>query len=147
MRKVVFILALLLLCRCASMEKSVGLGIGIGAATGISAAQFAHYNTKGNIVLGLGGAVIGGVLAVLLHKYRPDTPVSLPVTNVMKNSQPPLAGAEKDVILVPDKIEGDHFVEKHKIWSIKKPARWELREGGQPKEANEDEGDPNENAE
>ena len=65
MRKFIFILALLLLCRCASMEKSVGLGIGIGAATGISTSQIAHYNTKGTVVLGLGGAIIGGVLAAL----------------------------------------------------------------------------------
>lgn len=146
MRKLILVLMPLILCRCASMEKSVVLGVGIGAATGISASQIAHYNPKGNIVLGLGGAVIGGVIAALLHKDRSDVPISLPVTNVMKNNQPPLADAEKDVLLVPDKIEGDHFVEKHRIWTIKKPSRWELRDG-KPAEANEDEGDPNENAE
>ncbi len=143
MRKVIFFLVPLLVCRCASMEKSVGLGVGIGAASGITSSQIAHYNTKGTIVLGLGGAVIGGVIAALLHRDRPDAPVSLPVKNVMKNNQPPLADAEKDVLLVPDKIEGDHFVEKHKIWSIKKPSRWQLRDG-ESKDAKEDEGDSNE---
>lgn len=140
MKKLIFILTPLLLCRCASMEKSIGLGVGIGAASGISAAQMAHYNAKGNIVLGVGGALIGGAIAALLHKNQTEKPVSLPVTNIMKGSQPPLADPEKDVILVPDKIEGDHFVEKHKIWTIKKPARWQLRDGQSRESENEEEG-------
>jgi hypothetical protein len=143
MRKFIFVLTPLLLCRCASIEKSVGLGVGIGAASGIAASQMAHYNTKGHVVLGIGGAIIGGAIAALLHKNQPETPASLPVTNIMKNNQPPLADAEKDVLLVPDKIEGDLFVEKHRIWSIKKPSRWELRDG-ESKEAKEDEGESNE---
>jgi len=146
MRNLIFVLTPLLLCRCASIEKSVGLGVGIGAASGIATSQMAHYNTKGHVVLGIGGALIGGAIAALLHKGQPEVPVSVPLTNVMKGSQPPLADAERDVILVPDKIEGDHFVEKHKIWTIKKPSRWQLRDG-QSKESNEEEGESNENTE
>jgi len=138
MRNLAFALIPLLLCQCASMEKSVGLGVGIGAASGIAASQVAHYNTKGHIVLGLGGAVIGGVIAAILHKDRSEAPVPLPVTSIPTGNQPPLAGAEKDVILVPDKIEGDHFVEKHRIWTIKKPSRWQLRDGESSSDNEED---------
>ena len=129
MRKLLLAFIPLILCQCSSMEKSVGLGVGIGAATGITAAQMAHYNTKGNLVFGIGGAVIGAAVAVLLHKDVPPEPIPIPVTNIMKMNQPPLADPEKDVILVPDKIEGDQFVEKHRVWNIKKPARWQLRNG------------------
>lgn len=129
MRKLIFFIMPFILCQCASMEKSVGLGVGIGAATGIAAAQMAHYNTKGNVVLGLSSALIGAAIAAILHKEQPQEPVPVPITNLMKTDQPPLAGAEKDVLLVPDKIEGDHFVEKHRVWTIKKPARWQLPEG------------------
>lgn len=144
MRKFIFAIISLLLCRCASMEKSIGLGVGIGTASGIATSQLAHYNTKGTIVLGLGGAVIGGAIAALLHKDHPAVATTLPVTSALKNGGPPLADPEKDVLLVPDKIEGDQFIEHHRIWTIKKPARWQLYPGKEPKD---DGGDPNENGE
>lgn len=147
MRNFIFALMPLLLCRCASMEKSVGLGVGIGAASGIAASQMANYNTKGHVVLGLGGAILGGVIAALLHKDHSETAMPIPLTNIMKGNQPPLADPEKDVILVPDKIEGDQFIENHRVWTIKKPARWQLHpsEQSQPsKEGETESGEENE---
>ena len=129
MKKLIFLLMPFLLCRCASIEKSVGLGVGIGAASGIAASQIAHYNTKGTVVLGLSGAVIGGVLAALLHKNPPETSTPVPAVSVLKGNSPPLKNAEQDAIWVPDKIEGDRFEEGHRVFLIKKPAHWQLKDG------------------
>ena len=137
MKKGMILIIPLVLCQCASMEKSVGLGVGIGAASGITASQMAHYNTKGNVVVGLSSALIGAAIAALLHKNHPQVPISFPVTSVPRSNQPPLADPERDVILVPDKIEGDQFVEKHKIWTIKKPSRWQLRDGEKEEESSD----------
>ena len=138
MKKFILVLPFLL-CQCSSMEKSVGLGIGLGAASGITASQLAHYNTKGHVVLAVGGAVIGGTIAALLHKNHPEvpTPIPVPITNIPKDGHPPLADPEKDAILVPDKIEGDQFIESHRVWTIKKPARWQLRKGDNSDEKEE----------
>jgi hypothetical protein len=118
----------LLLCRCASIEKSVGLGVGIGAGTGILTSQLAHYNTKGTVVLGLGGAVLGGVVAALLHKDPPKFSVPPTVSYDLKKNPPPLKGAEQDTLWIPDKIENDRFEEGHRVFLIKKPAHWQLRD-------------------
>lgn len=121
MKPLLLILMTVFLCRCASMERSINLGAGIGAASGIAVSRLADYNAKGTVVLGLGGAIIGGVIAAILHR---DPPAST-FTNGEMCNQPPFADAERDVILVPDTIQGEQFVEKHKIWTIKKPARWQ----------------------
>lgn len=141
MKKFIYILPLVLLCRCASLEKTIGMGVGIGAATGIAAAQIARYNLKGNAALGVGGALLGGAIALFFHKRVPDlTPA--PSLNIIKTGPPPLTDAEKDVLLIPDKIEGDQFIEKHRIWTIKKPAHWQLRDGQpHPEETEENEAD------
>lgn len=125
MRNLSFILLLLSLCRCASMEKSVGLGIGVGAASGVTTAQIAGYNTKGNVVLALSGALIGGVIGALLHKEPSSLEPALP-SGASLGGAPPLRPAEKDVLWIPDKIVGDKFEERHRIWTIKKPAHWQL---------------------
>jgi len=106
------------------MEKSIGLGAGIGVASGITTAQIAGYNAKGNVVLGLSGALIGGAIAALLHK-NPSEASSVQPNGSSLGGAPPMRGAEKDVIWIPDRIMGDKFEERHRVWTIKKPARWE----------------------
>lgn len=124
MKSLFLLLSVLMLCQCASMEKSIGLGAGIGAASGVTAAQLAGYNSKGNVVLGLSGAFIGGAIAALLHKEPSESP-SVQTSGASLGGAPPMRQAEKDVIWIPDRIVGDKFEERHRVWSIKKPARWE----------------------
>jgi hypothetical protein len=108
------------------MEKSVGSGVGIGAASGITTAQIAGYNTKGNVVLGLSGAVIGGMIGALLHKEPSQMgETSSAPSGASLGGSPPLRPAEKDVMWIPDRIVGDKFEERHRIWTIKKPAHWQ----------------------
>lgn len=129
-------LCLIALCRCASLENSIGLGAGVGAVGGFTSAQLAHYNTKGNVVLTLTGAALGGAIGVgidILFRKSKAEPSPLPVPTLpplskLKDS-PPLKNAEKDVILVPDRIEGDTFEEAHRLFVIKKPAHWQLKDG------------------
>ncbi len=127
MKRIFFFFLPLTLCQCASLDKSIGLGAGIGAVSGGAASQLARYNTKGTAVLTLSGAVLGGIIAALLHKDVPPTSPSIPMTSIIKNNPPPLKNAEHDVILVPDKIEGDRFEEAHRVFMIKNPAHWQLR--------------------
>lgn len=124
MKNLILVLLLFSLCRCASMEKSVGLGVGVGAASGITTAQVAGYNTKGNVVLAISGALIGGVIGALLHKEPPSLETIQP-SGASLGGAPPLRPAEKDVLWIPDKIVGDKFEERHRIWTIKKPAHWQ----------------------
>ena len=39
---------------------------------------------------------------------------------------PALKQAEKDILWVPDKIDGEKFEEGHRLFLIKKPAHWAL---------------------
>ena len=126
MRQILLFLIFLLLCQCSSMERSVGLGIGIGAATGLTTSQLANYNTKGTVVLTAGGAIIGGLAAALLHKDPlAEAQQSQMPPNYFIKDRPPLQNAETDAIMVPDKIEGDRFEERHRVFIIKKPSHWQ----------------------
>ena len=124
MKNLFLILSLVLLCQCASMEKTIGLGVSVGASSGVATAQLVGYNTKGNVVLGLSGAVIGGAIAALLHKDSTQSE-SLPPSGASFGGAPPMRPAEKDVIWIPDRIVGDRFEERHRVWTIKKPAHWQ----------------------
>jgi hypothetical protein len=132
MKNIIFLLMLSLLCQCASLEKSAGLGASVGAGAGLITSQALHYNAKGSVVLGLSGAIIGGLLGVLFHKNPSEEtkPSNIP-SELLKSIPPPLRDAEKDVLWVPDKIEGDRFIENHRIFVIKKPAHWQLRDSEQ----------------
>ena len=122
MKKVIVFLLPLLLCRCSTMGGSIGLGAGIGAGAGFTTSKFAHYNTKGTLVLTASGALIGAVLAALLHR---DPPTQIPPSDLNGNP-PPLRDAETDVIWVPDSIQDGKFVEGHRLWNIRSPAHWQL---------------------
>ena len=118
----------LILTQCASFEKTVGLGVGLGAATGFTAAHVVNYNAKGTAFLGIAGALVGGVIGALLHRDRATDSPPPEAVSVLKDNPPPLKNAEKDVLWMPDRIEGDRFEEGHRIFTIKKPAHWQLRD-------------------
>lgn len=140
MKNLILVAIPMVLCQCASLEKSIGLGVGIGAASGLTAAQMANYNAKGNIVLMLSGAAIGGAIGALLNKgdHEVAVPSSHPVS-IFKNNSPPLKNAEKDVLWIPNRIDGDNFEEGHRVFVIKKPAHWQLREDDKSDTAEEEE--------
>ena len=114
--------SLILLSRCSTMGASIGVGAGIGSGAGFAASKMAHYNPKGTIVLTVSGALIGGVLAALLHR---DPLGPMPILGLGGNP-PPLRNAETDVIWVPDSILDGKYVEGHRIWNVKSPAHWLL---------------------
>ncbi|MBI3294426.1 MAG: hypothetical protein HYZ71_06815 [Deltaproteobacteria bacterium] len=135
MKRTILLLSALLLTQCASFEKSVGLGVGLGAAAGFATSQAVNYNAKGVVFLGVTGALLGGVVGALLHRDGAKE-IAPQAFSVLKNNPPPLRSAEKDVLWVPDRIEGDRFEEGHRVFTIKKQAHWQLRDG----ENSEDEG-------
>ena len=90
MKKIIFLLLPFLLSSCASLEKSVGLGVGMGLCAGLCSAQLANYNTKGNVVLALSGALIGGVMGALLHKESPAVVATIPSVPSFREGAPPL---------------------------------------------------------
>jgi hypothetical protein len=115
-----------LISSCASLEGSIGLGAGIGATTGVVTGKFANLNVKGMALTGAAGALVGGVIGFLLYKKPSDLEKTQSDTApfVAPGQEPILKDAEKDMIWIPGTIQGDRYVEPHRMWTIKVPSRW-----------------------
>ncbi len=127
MLKLCFVMIGIMVCSCSSLDQSIGLGVGAGAATGFSTSKLLHYNTKGTLVLTGTGALIGGIIGLLVHpKQVFDTDSNSTAIYPSLRQSPPIRNAEMDELWVPDSIEGEKFIEGHKVHIIKRPAHWQL---------------------
>ena len=124
MRRIVVLCIPILICQCSSMERSIGLGAGIGAAAGATTGHAVNFNMKGMALTTATGAVVGGLVGLLLHKD--EKMEGTPHYEIPPNlgSEPILQEAEKEVLWIPGKIDGDRYTEPHRIFVIKQPSRW-----------------------
>lgn len=116
----------LTLCSCATMEQSIFAGAGITGAfgTGVGAAA---SGDAGGALIGLGiGAVVGGALGYLGHKDQ-EAKNKLPKSTAMKKDDPKtpsLTSPEVRRVWVPEKIDGDRFIDGHYMYLIERNSVW-----------------------
>ena len=118
---------LIALCGCASMEKSVLLGSAAGGALG-SGIGLGVEQSAGSALLGLGiGAVVGGVMGFGVHKDQEAKRGQLAtpaITKDFKSKVPGVSTPEVRRVWIPEKIEGNKYIEGHYIYVIDRGAVW-----------------------
>lgn len=120
-------LCLLALSGCASMERSVLLGAAAGGAMG-TGVGLGVEKSAGSALIGLGiGAIVGGVMGFGAHSAEENkraqwlTPAA---SKEFKDKVPGMSTPEVRRVWVPEKIEGNKYIEGHYIYVIDRGAVW-----------------------
>ncbi len=116
-------LAVALTSACATAPRSVLLGAGSGALVGGGTGLLIGHDATGAAIGMATGALTGGVIGFLLHKgNEKDVQQSSNATDAEK--YPFLTRPEVHTIVVPDTVEGNRFIEKHRVFVIEKNSSW-----------------------
>jgi len=96
-------------------------GGALGMGTGIAVEQ-----SLGSALIGLGvGVVTGSVLGYAAHKDpKPGEMATMAVAKDFDGKVPSLSSPEVRRIWVPEKIEGNKYIEGHYLYLIDRPAFW-----------------------
>ena len=116
----------LVLSGCSTMRDSILLGAGTMGAVGTGIGAAAGHNV-GGALLGLGiGAVFGGTMGFLTHKDKEEKE-RLAKLGSKKNEEPKvpsLTSPEVRRVWVPEKIDGNKFIEGHYLYLIERSSVW-----------------------
>ncbi len=115
---------LTLLCGCATSGKSILLGSGIGAGVGAGLGNAIGQNTEGTLIGAASGATVGGLLGYWAHKDQSKKSTATVAESKDKAELPFLTKPEVRSIWVPDKIEGNQYIQGHRIFIIEKQSGW-----------------------
>jgi len=107
---------------CATPSRSIFLGAGSGAVAGGGVGLAIGQNATGAVIGAASGALAGGVLGYLLHRGKESAPGASSMTDAEK--YPFLTRPEVRTIWVPDAIEGDRYIERHRVFVIQKNSSW-----------------------
>ena len=117
------LLAVAFASACATVPQSVLVGAGSGAAVGGGAGLLIGHNAEGAALGVVTGALTGGVLGYLFNKGKEKGQASSPNASLVEK-YPFLTRPEVQTLWIPDTIEGDRFVEKHRVFVIQKNSSW-----------------------
>jgi hypothetical protein len=121
------LLLLPMMSGCASIERSTLLGAASVGALG-TGVGIANERSVGSALIGLGiGAVVGGVLGFATHKDQESKRGQLvnPVlTKDFKDKVPAISTPEVRRLWVPEKIDGNKYIDGHYIYVIDRQAVW-----------------------
>ena len=121
------LLLLPLMSGCASIERSTLLGAASMGALG-TGVGIANERSVGSALIGLGiGAVVGGALGFAAHKDQESKRGQLlnPVlTKDFKDKVPAISTPEVRRVWVPEKIDGNKYIDGHYIYVIDRQAVW-----------------------
>jgi hypothetical protein len=115
--------AVLLMSACATAPQSVLLGAGGGAVVGGGVGLAIGRDATGAAVGAATGALSGGLISFLLHKGKEKDPA--PASHASDAEKYPfLTRPEVRTILVPDAVEGNRYIERHRVFVIEKNSSW-----------------------
>ena len=109
---------------CATNSKSMLMGGAIGAGLG-SAIGNQNKNDNGAVVGALIGAGIGTLIGHEAYKDKIKK-MGKPDARINQDTEfsPFLTKPDVQMYWVPDSVQGDKFIEKHRVWIIKRPSSW-----------------------
>lgn len=122
-----FLFAQLLLTGCATMQDSLILGASMGAVSGGSMGNLStNRSQRGTAIGALVGAGLGAAFGYLAHK---DNQQKEAMRQAMLNGTEPaknprLTEPRYRSIWVPDKIEGDRYIQGHRVFIIEESGKW-----------------------
>ncbi len=115
--------AVLLMSACATAPQSILLGVSSGAVAGGGVGLAIGQNATGAAIGAATGALTGGLIGFLLHKGKEkDQASSTSGTDAEK--YPFLTRPEVRTIWVPDAVEGNRYIERHRVFVIEKNSSW-----------------------
>jgi len=120
----IFIVITLFQLGCATNSKSLFLGGVIGAGAGVVISN-QKGSSKNAAVGALIGAGIGSLIGVSAYKEKlKKMGTKSPDLKGIKNFSPFLIRPKVRMYWVPDNVQGNKFIEKHRVWVIKNPSSW-----------------------
>ncbi len=112
---------------CATMKDSLLLGAGAGGTLGGTIGLNASRGNASATILGMAvGAVVGVGMGYLAHESDKKPKVEKRKPEIRKD-HPILSNPNVEMIWVPDQINGDRYVEKHRVWILKQNTHWRKR--------------------
>lgn len=117
----------LLLTGCATMQDSMILGASMGVVSGGSMGNLStNHSQRGTAIGALVGAGLGAAFGYLAHK---DNQQKEAMRQAMMNGtehakNPRLTEPRYRSIWVPDKIEGDRYIQGHRVFIIEESGKW-----------------------
>ena len=116
---------------CATTTESIFTGTAIGGTTGAVIGHQHSGDSRGRMTGALVGATLGGVIGYLSHKHKKKNKTELNTTKKKTKDKDPtnpfLTRPRVRVFWVPDKIEGNRYIERHRVWEIKSNSKWSLK--------------------
>lgn len=106
---------------CATAPQSILLGAGTGAVAGGGAGLAIGGNATGAAIGAATGAITGSLIGFLLNKGK-EQDKSTKATDIER--YPFLTRPEIRTIVVPDTVEGDRYIEQHRVFVIEKNSSW-----------------------
>jgi hypothetical protein len=103
------------------------LGAGIGAASGGTIGNLStDHSAQGTAIGALVGAGLGAAFGYLEHKkhQQKDRLPEAMEHGTQKPKQPRLTAPRYRSLWIPDKIEGDRYIEGHRVFIIEDPGKW-----------------------
>jgi hypothetical protein len=120
-------LSLTLATGCASLNQSMLLGASVGAMSMGAAGNLAtNHRPEGTALGALTGAALGAAIGYFAHH---DLATKERLARDMEKSheapaEPKLTRPKYRQIWVPAKIEGDRYIEGHRLYIIEDPGKW-----------------------
>jgi len=110
---------------CASKQSSILTGAAIGGATGTVLGHQQKGNEKARIVGGASGMMVGGLIGYLYNRQAKERRSKKQnVKADLKSIAPNLTRSKVSMYWEPDKIDGNKFVEKHRVWVLESGPHW-----------------------
>jgi hypothetical protein len=115
---------------CSTLKESTWLGVGIGsvvgAGFGAAAGSSRGKESKGAVTGAAVGAALGGLMGFLDHKERAKKQKMKLKTGFGPSGDktPFLTKPQVQRVWVPEKIEGDKYIEGHWLYVIDRPSVW-----------------------
>lgn len=124
MKKVIVLLASLqILSGCASTKEGTLSGAAIGGATGVVIGNQHKNKKKARLIGGATGAGLGGLIGYLAsndkNKKKQNTK-----KGVIPKMTPMLTKPKVRMYFEPDKIQGNRYIEGHRVWIIESTPTW-----------------------
>lgn len=123
---ILYILTAVVIVSCATPNESILTGAVVGGTAGTVLGHQHSGTSESRLTGALVGTAVGGLVGYLANKEKQKkatktTPVKLDAEN------PLLTNPKVRMYWEPDQIEGNKYIEKHRVWVLESSPVWTKR--------------------